>query len=160
MILFQSLFKEVFFKRGNPILTIILVAILFSCKQAPIKSEFEKEEPATILSPAGEPALSPQSLKVQGRFLLEINEKDSSIEEGMKLFIVSNVISLSSSLIKIVGQSDTLSLRLSSAQKRIVEEKNRLGELSFQCILQEKMQLGMDGVIYSVKDIQSIRHSK
>ncbi len=114
--------------------------------------------PATILGPADEPASSPQSIKVQGVFEFNIDNDDSL--DLLSNFIVHKVVSLSSSLTQTVGIGDTLKLRISQDESVGIVELPEDSSTTFQLILQEKLMMGREGVIYSVKDIQRLLHSK
>ncbi|TAH38349.1 MAG: hypothetical protein EYC69_14430 [Bacteroidetes bacterium] len=131
---------------------------LSACTKPPGKPEGTRVVPATILGPADEPASAPQSIKVQGLFEFSLDTDDSL--NLLSNFIVNKVVSQSSSLTQIVGVGDTLKLRLSHIERTGIIDSLEDSTTGFQLILQEKLMMGHEGVIYSVKDIQRLLHSK
>ncbi len=92
------------------------------------------------------------------KFEFNIDNDDSL--DLLSNFIVHKVVSLSSSLTQTVGIGDTLKLRISQDESVGIVELPEDSSTTFQLILQEKLMMGREGVIYSVKDIQRLLHSK
>lgn len=143
---------------------IIKAGILFylfflnvACHQVPQKGNEIEPEPTTILSPPNEAASSPQSIKVTGIFDFTKKDSGSLADMPIEKFIVQQVLSLSSSLSHIVGEGDTLQIRLSGATWQRILANGTEAHERFQLILQEKLQMGREEIIYSLKDLQSIR---
>ncbi len=132
-----------------------LLLFSFSCHPPPGKdtsvSVVKKENsPASV-----DLSAAPQSINVIGIFL-QGGEKADSLFRYYE-FLVTKVVSLSSSLTHIAGTGETLRLRLGSNQKRYVEALAFDQGTIFQLILQEQLVPGYEGVIYSVKDITKIK---
>lgn len=144
--------------------TLCLIFVLlnfFACTQPPAKSEGALPLQATILGPADEPASAPQSIRVQGKFELGRLEKpDPADADKLLNFIISQVVSVSSSLTQTVGWGDTLRVRISHDNILLIQADKKDSSIFYQLILQEKLMMGKEGVIYSVKDIQRLHHSK
>ncbi len=140
------------------ILLTFLILNIVACSTPSGKSENAMSTPATILGPADEPASAPSSIKVQGKFTTRGEEKTG--QDDLCSLIISKVVSVSSSLTQNVGIGDTLSVLISTG-KRINTHGEGIDRTNvYQLILQEKLMMGHEGVIYSVKDIQRLLHSK